>query len=71
MFHAREGLFFERLVDGMVRVVKTSDAKLISDGNVVCDVVLTKEAFASVIASMSMSGETSESWQKALDLLNR
>lgn len=69
MFHSKNGLFFERLKDGMVRIVKTTDGREPGTDNVVMDEVLDKSSFASVIASMSMSGENVVSWARALEVL--
>lgn len=68
MFHARQGLFFQREPDGAVRVTKTVDGQppAISWVNVVCDVALAEHEWASVVASVSKTGETTERWQQAL-----
>lgn len=71
MFHSKNGLFFERLKDGMVRIVKTVDGMPPSAGNVLMDDVLEKASFASVVASMSMSGETADNYHRVLDLLSK
>jgi hypothetical protein len=69
MFHAQNGLFFERKEDGSVRVIKTYDGRDIRPDNVVLDETLSQASFASVAASMSKTGETSENFYKTLDFL--
>jgi hypothetical protein len=70
MFHAQNGLFFQR--DGeTVRVVKTSDAKAPNGSNVVMDESLTIESFASVTSSMSKSGERDGRFYTALEFLQQ
>lgn len=71
MFHTRNGLFFERLLNGMVRVVKTNDGKEPGTTNVLFDDTMDKNTFASVIASMSISGETPVSYGRALEVLSK
>jgi len=75
MFHSKNGLFFWRQKDGGdVRIIKTSDGKdpfthPIGDGqmenNVVCDVVLAENEWASVVAAVSADGENYERWMSA------
>jgi hypothetical protein len=52
MIHTRAGLFFERQVDGSVRVIKTANEEEPDNMNVVVDVLLTREDFDNVIRWM-------------------
>lgn len=73
MFHAQHGLFFQRLPGGDVRIVKTRDGKEPVDdsivGNITMDETLTQSSFASVVSSMSASGEANGGWYLAMELL--
>ncbi len=64
MFHARDGLFFQA-VGGSVRVIKTSDGHEPNGANVVCDVTLPENEWASVVCSVSAVGETAGRWREA------
>ncbi len=62
MFHAKEGLFFERLEDGEVRVrVDLGSHSPIPD--VIID--LDSDTWCSVIASVSFRGDVAEAFQEA------
>ena len=65
MFHAKEGWFFTRLSNGEVRVEHREDAKETSP--VVSKVTFTPEAWASIVASISIKGEADRRWYTALD----
>ena len=76
MFHARDGLYFRNncgvqiimtAADGQLHVVD-GECKTVY-GKVLREVGITIEEFASVIASMSRRGETSETYQEAYNLL--
>lgn len=73
MFHAQNGLFFERLPGGDVRILKTRDQKWPVDdpitGNIVIDETLTQSSFASVVACMSASGESNGGWYIVMEML--
>lgn len=58
-FHAHDGWYFERMEDGSVKVSAAVDrcAEVI---------ILTASDWASINASMSSRGETSETYQAAL-----
>ena len=60
MFHAKDGLFFERLDDGAVRVTKKNpnDPALV-------DMVLDKDLWCSIISQVSFKPEDSEQHDKA------
>ena len=64
MFHVRDGLFFERQPGGAVRILKRTDAR--DDAAVVLDIVVDKDAWASVIATMSTHGEENYGYFRAL-----
>jgi len=65
MFHARDGLFFERQADGSVRVlVKEQNQTKFST-------VLSADGWASVVATVSARGETLETWNEARQYHNR
>lgn len=70
MFHSKNGLFFEGLSDGSVRIRKTYDERDIRADNVVMDVTLSDAAWASVVCSVSEVGETNERWKSALEFHN-
>lgn len=67
MFHVKDGLFFDRLDNGTVRVVATSDGMAVAEGgaNVALDVTMDAAAWCSVIASMSAYGEDGGGWERA------
>jgi hypothetical protein len=62
-YHAKDGLFFLRTVDGGVHIRKTKQPKDLSP--VVMDVYLDYETWCSIIACMSWQGETAETWEAA------
>ena len=73
-FHSNNGLYFERTADGGVRVSHwmsgVANAGRADQASV--DVLdrswtLTAPEWASVVASVSQMGESSETWQQALD----
>ena len=53
MFHVSDGLYFERLDDGSVRVSK-QDSK---NGEVIFTNTMDADSWASVVSSMSKGGE--------------
>ena len=55
MFHVKDGLFFERIEDGSVRIVQRKDAK--DESPIVFETVIEKDPWASVIATVSKLGE--------------
>lgn len=71
MFHVQDGLYFGRLPNGDVRIVKTGDN--IDPGfhaQKILDVIIPGNIWASVIASMSAGGEENERWYPAVDFHN-
>jgi hypothetical protein len=60
MFHVSDGLFFERLEDGKVRIRKTTDGR---DGSpVVFEQVIDAGSWSSVVLSMSAFDERPNDW---------
>lgn len=55
MFHVVDGLYFQKLKDGAVRVLKTAGGQ--EDSPVIFDQTLEASQWASVIATMSYLGE--------------
>lgn len=65
MFHSKNGLFFERLQDGSVHIIRTYDARDVRPDNVVLDIILPENEWASVVCSVSADGENSARWMLA------
>lgn len=75
MFHSKDGLYFHATGQGKVRIVKTSDGKepfsrSVSgsdkvETNIVCDVTLAENEWASVMATVSKDGESHDKWMAA------
>ena len=63
MFHAKEGWFFERVVDGGTHILKK--AMPTDDAPVVTEIYLTHDEWSSVIASVAAGGETSKKFEEA------
>ena len=78
MFHLRNGFFFQRLDDGSVRI-RYAQPVIDELGNpapsvgggyfqaIIAQVTVPENEWASVLASVSAAGETSETWQAARD----
>ena len=66
MFHARGGLYFERLVDGSVRVVLKRRVTKTDGPDVAFEVVLDSLTWASVVAAVSKRGQCVEVVEAAL-----
>jgi hypothetical protein len=66
MFHSHSGLFFERLPDGVVRIIKTYDGRDVRLDNTVMNLQLSASEWASVVAGVSYGSETAESFAAAL-----
>lgn len=65
MFHARDGLYFDRQPDGSVVVEKrVPDTRI---NTLEFRIELTAEAWASIVSSMSKAGESYDTWKAALD----
>lgn len=65
MFHLNDGLFFERLPEGKVRIVQKEGGP--EGGTVFFDLTVDANAWASVIASMSYYGEEHFGFYRALE----
>jgi hypothetical protein len=63
MFHAKNGWYFERTVNGGVHIVKKKDAHV--NAPVMAQIYLEHNEWSSVIASVSHRGETGESFRDA------
>ncbi len=59
MFHARDGLYFERLPDGSVKIM----VRPVTGASF--ETILPPDAWASVLASTSARGETLDTWNEA------
>lgn len=58
-FHLREGFHFERVGDGDVRITYAPK------GEIVAQITVPENEWASVVASVSANGETAGTWQSA------
>lgn len=81
MFHSADNLFWERVEDGGVRIVKlhagSSLYPTIDPADVLFEVTIPWNSWCSIIASMSRSGEAhfnpetgKHKWHAALDFHN-
>ena len=64
-FHLRDGLHFQRGEDGSVTIVKSNGQAF--DPEILWELAVPAEEWASVVASMSVRGETGETWEMALN----
>ncbi len=69
-FHWKDGWYFERLDDGSVRIRHEDPATKAEGAYVENDVCIDIpiDSWASIVASVSAKGETSETWKEALHL---
>jgi len=65
MFHLTDGLFFERLLEGKVRILKRASGS--ADAPVVFDLTVDSNSWASIIASMSYYGEEDNGFYRAMN----
>ena len=67
MFSYRDGLFFDRMDGGAVRIVKTdSDLYPHDNGdNIDVDITIDSDSWASIITAVSAGGDTSEQHERA------
>lgn len=75
MFHSRNGLFFQATGQGNVAIVATNDGKAPFsrsapdsdkvETNIVCNVTLPENEWASVVCSVSKDGEDATRWNMA------
>ena len=66
MFHARDGLYFERLADGSVKVRLEPIG-----GGAPAEAIVPADTWASVIATVCARGETADTWNEARQYHNR
>jgi hypothetical protein len=60
MFHATDGLYFDRRYDGAVRVIRKHGDKVLNEW------IIAPSAWASLVASVTAIGENLVSWNEAL-----
>ena len=65
-FHAHSGWFFERLLDGGVRMSLRDPERPADDGHII-DVTFDDGTWGSIVASVSEGGETKGRWFSAMD----
>lgn len=65
MFHAKDGLYFERVGQDDVKVVVEDLYKTKRE------IVLSADTWASVVATVSLRGEDYETWREALTMHNK
>lgn len=63
MFHAKDGVFFERQNDGSVRLLVKTCGR--DDALAMKDITLNKGTWCSIIASMSHNGEEHGGYYRA------
>lgn len=68
MFHESDGWHFERIENGGVRIVKTSNCLPPDGDNVAEDHTIEPEAWCSIVASVSPQGGTAISYDDAVKL---
>jgi hypothetical protein len=68
MFHWKDGWFFERMPNDSVMITKRKDAGM--ESPIVTREIIPSEGWASVVASVSIKGESDRRWFKALDFHN-
>jgi hypothetical protein len=71
MYHESNGLFFDRLQNGSVRIIKTTDGKDPNEGNILFQQDIPENTWASAVCSVSRLGETVERWNAARDFHGR
>jgi len=71
LFHSSDGFCFGRLPDGSVLLVKTNNRFPWDEGAVIeSRTVLSAEAWASVVSTLSLRSETFATWSAALAFHN-
>lgn len=71
MYHLKDGLYFGRLPNGDVEVIKTTDGKVLSNNNILFRQVIECHMWSSAISSVSYTGETTTKYYTALKFHNR
>lgn len=69
MFHLISNIYFQRLSDESIRIIVRAGEN--SNGEIVKDIIVSPEMFASVMASMCSFGEDIHTWKEALNFLKR
>lgn len=72
LFHIADGLCFQKLPDGAVRVVKSTDGSIPrhETNNILFEQIMTRHCLASIMAAMSEGGYVGDRYYRALDFLN-
>ncbi len=68
MFHSKDGLGFERLEDGSVRIIKADN--VFNPKKIDFEVILDSDAWVSVISFVCANAGTAEKHQEALSFHN-
>jgi hypothetical protein len=66
-FHAFSGLFFERLTDGNVRILKTDGKAPEDGGKILADWEIDNGTWGSIVLTMSKFNERPNDWQAWMD----
>lgn len=70
MFHAQDGLYFEALPHGDLRIVKTKDGSpTLSPSNVAFDTTIRRSQIASIMAFSCARGYSQETFYGAYEFL--
>lgn len=64
-FHFQDGWFFSRLPDASVRIEQRNPPN--AEGEIVTEIFIPPEAWASIVAQVSEGGETAGRWHTMLD----
>ena len=66
-FHSRDGLFFDRLSDGSVRILKTDGKRPEEGGKIEFDMTMDDGTWGSIVLTMSAFNERPNDWHKWMD----
>ena len=69
MFHVQDNLYVERLKDGSVRIFKTDNSKG-PKVNKIFEQIIDSNSWCSIIATVSLGGESDLRWYSAIDFHN-
>lgn len=71
MYHAKEGLYFDRLAHGDLRIIVTNDdcTPKIDRSNVIKEVILARSVVASIMATACQRGYTTDTFYGAYEFL--
>lgn len=70
MFHAQGGWFWKRNEDGSVSFEKRAPARFEGTYQLVASGTIEAGVWASIVATVSARGETSDTWREALEFHN-